>query len=75
MSVFDILKNNQGRQDVGVYMAYATYEMYLKMAQTEERKRILDAIQKIEDQSHATRTPLFQDTLFNLVRKAINEQD
>jgi hypothetical protein len=39
----------------------------------DERKRILDGIQEIEDQSHATKTPLFQDTLLSLIREFISE--
>ena len=37
-----------------------------------ERERILKAIQKLEDQSEATRTPLYQDTLFTKIREIVN---
>jgi hypothetical protein len=37
-----------------------------------ERERVLQGIQKLEDQSHATRTPLYQETLFNKVRDILN---
>lgn len=74
MSVFNILKNNQGRDDVGLYMAYSRYEELLLQAQQEERDRILNAIQDIENLSHKTRTPLFQETLLELVRKAIDNK-
>jgi hypothetical protein len=37
-----------------------------------ERDRILEGIQKLENQSHATRTPLYQDTMFIKIRKIIN---
>jgi hypothetical protein len=37
-----------------------------------ERQRILQGIQKLEDQSHATRTPLYQDTMFAKIREIIN---
>ena len=37
-----------------------------------ERERILEGIQKLEDQSHATRTPLYQDTMFSKIRKIVN---
>lgn len=40
----------------------------------DERDRILQGIQKLEDQSHATRTPLYQETLFNKIRKITNGQ-
>ncbi len=43
--------------------------------QLEERQRVLNAIQKIEEVSHKTRTPLFQDTLLNLIREAINGKE
>ena len=39
----------------------------------DERKRILDGIQEIEDQSHATKTPLFQDNLLALIRDVVLE--
>ena len=38
----------------------------------EERKRILDGLDKIEQQAEKTRTPLFQDTLLAKVRELIN---
>jgi hypothetical protein len=44
-----------------------------RAGESKMRDRILDAIQAIENQSHATRTPLFQDTLFGLIRTAINK--
>jgi hypothetical protein len=37
-----------------------------------ERERILEGIQKLEDQSHATKTPLYQDTMFTKIRKIVN---
>ena len=40
----------------------------------DERQRILQEVDEIEKQSHATRTPIFQDTLFQLVREAIVRQ-
>jgi hypothetical protein len=38
-----------------------------------ERDRILQGIQKLEDQSNATRTPLYQDTLFAKIREIVNQ--
>lgn len=46
MSVFDILVNNRGRDDVGVYMAYATYEKYLLQAQQE---KVDEIVKRLED--------------------------
>ena len=37
-----------------------------------ERDRILQGIQELEDQSHATRTPIYQELLFSRVRDIIN---
>ncbi len=37
-----------------------------------ERDRILQGIQELEDQSHATRTPLYQETLFTKIRDIVN---
>ena len=54
------------------------YRMGITMGILVERERILEGIQEIEDQSHRTKTPLFQDTLFKLVRDMIrgtNEYD
>jgi hypothetical protein len=38
-----------------------------------ERERILHGMQKLEDQSNATRTPLYQETLFAKIRKIVNQ--
>lgn len=38
-----------------------------------ERERILQGIQKLEDQSRATRTPLYQETLFNKIREIVGK--
>jgi hypothetical protein len=41
-----------------------------------ERKRILDELERIEQKSNATRTPLYQETLIQLIRDRItNGQD
>jgi hypothetical protein len=37
----------------------------------DERERILEGINRIEEQSHQTRTPLFQETLFELVKEVV----
>jgi hypothetical protein len=39
-----------------------------------ERARILEGIQKLEDQSHATRTPLYQETLLKAIREVVNNE-
>lgn len=52
---------------MGVAMKTKTYHDGIM----DERKRILESVKAIEDQSHATRTPLFQDTLFDLVKDVV----
>jgi hypothetical protein len=37
-----------------------------------ERERILQGIQRLEEQSESTRTPLYQETLFAKIREIIN---
>lgn len=39
----------------------------------EERKRILDGILAIEAQSHRTKTPIYQDTFFELAKDLIED--
>jgi hypothetical protein len=38
----------------------------------QERHRILQSLQKLEDQSNSTRTPLYQDTLLKKIREIVN---
>ena len=51
--------------DAGVTSAKGT-------ATLAERDRILGAINKLEEQSEATRTPIYQETLFAKIREIIN---
>jgi len=37
-----------------------------------ERDRILQGIQELEDQSHSTRTPLYQETTLTRIREIVN---
>jgi hypothetical protein len=48
------------------------YNLGVQSGTLDERERILQGIQKLEDQSHATRTPIYQDTLFDKIRKIVN---
>ena len=48
------------------------YNLGYQAGTLDERDRILQGIQKLEDQSHATRTPLYQDTMFDKIREIIN---
>ncbi len=36
-----------------------------------ERQRILNEINRLEQQSHATKTPIYQDTLFAKIREIL----
>ena len=47
------------------------YNLGYQAGTLDERERILQGIQKLEDQSHATRTPLYQETLFTKIREIV----
>ncbi len=49
------------------------YNLGVQAGTMDERERILQGIQKLEDQSNATRTPLYQETLFNKIRKIVKK--
>jgi hypothetical protein len=51
---------------------YDDYNLGYQAGTLDERERILQGIQKLEDQSHATRTPLYQDTMFTKIRSIVN---
>jgi hypothetical protein len=51
---------------------YDDYNLGYQAGTLDERERVLQGMQKLEDQSHATRTPLYQDTMFSEIRKIIN---
>lgn len=59
--------------DLNSYNQEHTFsEMFwIEYGKVSERDRIMNGINAIEDMSHATRTPLFQNTLFSLVREVI----
>ena len=48
------------------------YNLGYQAGTLDERERILQGIQKLEDQSHATRTPLYQETMFTKIRQIVN---
>jgi hypothetical protein len=52
---------------------YDDYNLGYQAGTLDERERILQGIQKLEDQSNATRTPLYQETMFAKIRKIIND--
>jgi hypothetical protein len=47
------------------------YNLGYQAGTLDERYRILQGIKKLEDQSHATRTPLYQETMFAKIREII----
>ena len=47
------------------------YNLGYQAGTLDERERILQGIQKLEDQSHATKTPLYQDTMFTKIREIV----
>jgi hypothetical protein len=53
---------------------YDDYNLGYQAGTLDERERILEGIQKLEDQSHATRTPLYQDTMFSKIRTIVNNK-
>ena len=44
---------------------------FVEQAVQKERERILNEIDKLEQLSHTTRTPLFQDTIFERLRQVL----
>jgi hypothetical protein len=46
---------------------------FLEYKIQETKVSLLKAVQEIEEQSHKTRTPIYQDALFNKIRNIINE--
>jgi hypothetical protein len=47
---------------------------FIEYITIKERERILDEIDKLEQNSHKTRTPLYQDTIFSALRQLLNPQ-
>lgn len=45
--------------------------LVLHEGRVRERQRILDAIDNLEKQSHQTRTPIYQETMFEKVRQIV----
>lgn len=46
---------------------------FVNIAVQKERQRILNGVDSIEAQSHATKTPLYQDTLLGLFRDLVED--
>jgi hypothetical protein len=47
------------------------YNLGYQAGTLDERERVLRGIQKLEDQSKATRTPLYQETMFTKIREIL----
>lgn len=45
--------------------------LFVEDAKAQERERILAAIDEMESQSHATKTPIYQETMFKKVREIV----
>ena len=68
----DIILDDMFDDDSFLDDDFDDYNLGYQAGTMAERDRILEGIQKLEDQSHATRTPLYQDTMFIKIRKIIN---
>jgi hypothetical protein len=68
----DVVTDDMFEYDGSLDDDMATFNIGYQAGTLEERDRILEAIQKLEDQSHATRTPLYQETMFNKIREILN---
>lgn len=44
---------------------------FVAQVQKDERAKIISEIDKLEQISHQTRTPLYQETIFNRLREAL----
>jgi hypothetical protein len=51
----------------------AAFNLGCQAGTSDERERILRGIQKLENQSNTTRTPLYQETMFAKIREIIND--
>ncbi len=60
-----VLDNTASKSDV------KAIDNFIQDARFQERERILTAIDELEQQSHATKTPIYQDTLFKKVREIV----
>jgi hypothetical protein len=68
----EVVENDMFNDDSFLDDDFDDYNLGYQAGTLDERERILQGIQKLEDQSHATRTPLYQDTMFTKIRTIIN---
>jgi hypothetical protein len=45
---------------------------FVEAVREEERNKMLEVIDSIESQSHQTRTPIYQETMFRTLREKLN---
>ena len=67
----EVVENDMFDDDSFLDDDFDDYNLGYQAGTLAERERILRDIQKLEDQSHATRTPLYQETLFAKIRKIV----
>jgi hypothetical protein len=68
----DVIIDDMFNDDSFLDDDFDDYNLGYQAGTMDERERILEAVQKLEDQSHATRTPLYQETMFTKIRKIVN---
>jgi hypothetical protein len=68
----EVVENDMFDDDSFLDDDFDDYNLGYQAGTLNERERILQGIQKLEDQSHATRTPLYQDTMFDKIRRIVN---
>jgi len=68
----EVVENDMFNDDSFLDDDFDDYNLGYQAGTFDERERILQGIQKLENQSHATRTPLYQDTMFTKIRSIIN---
>ena len=67
----EVVENDMFNDDSFLDDDFDDYNLGYQAGTLDERERVLQGIQKLEDQSHATRTPLYQDTMFTKIRKIV----
>jgi len=46
---------------------------FIEDIKVKERQKILQAVEKIEQQSHRTKTPLYQETLLKAIKEIVQD--
>jgi hypothetical protein len=69
----EVVENDMFNDDSFLDDDFDDYNLGYQAGTMDERERILRDIQKLEDQSNATRTPLYQETMFAKIRKIVEK--